>query len=555
MIDVESLYNRRADNRWDRVSVGDIFERLSWSLPDKPALIAAPCAVRDPAFATLTFRQADRVANRIANGLLNAGLARCDRVALNCDNSVEAFVVKVAIAKAGLVCVPINTMMAPDMVEHSLRHVGARLAIVDTEHWHKARGPIEAAGVRVIAAIADPQGQTGTLPSLHSLIDASADSEPDVTIHGDDIWEILMTSGTTSMPKAVMISHTYTYFAGMNQALAYSRGVRYEADYKMCSFLSVIYHVADQIFAFSTLLSGGSVVLGRAFHAERLLDALIEHRPSALFGGSPALIGELVRVAEARGGVSLASLKVVIYGWAAVPPTTVERLKALAPEVDLVGIFGQTEAIAIHRFWIGRWPEVHRDTAPAENVVGIPTPLLASTVMDEQGHSLHDQPGVRGEAVYRSPIMTAGYFRDEAATREAFRYGWFHSGDVCEYREDGLRSMVDRSKDIIKSGGENVSSLRVEAVVAQHPAVARVAVIGLPHEHWGEAVTAVVVPREGHAIDEAALVAFCRQRLGGFETPKRVLVMADLPSTVGGKVLKYKLRAMLKDSEPPLRAN
>ncbi len=171
--------------------------------------------------------------------------------------------------------------------------------------------------------------------------------------------------------------------------------------------------------------------------------------------------------------------------------------------------------------------------------------MLASTVVDEDGRSLHDQPGAAGEAVYRSPAVTAGYFRDEAATAEAFRGGWFHSGDMCVYDEEGLRIMVDRYKDVVKSGGENVSSIRVEAVLVQHPSVARAAVVGLPDARWGEAVTAVIVPAGGSVIDEAELIAFCRTRLAGFETPKRVVVMEDLPVTVGGKVLKYRLRAML----------
>ncbi len=144
------------------------------------------------------------------------------------------------------------------------------------------------------------------------------------------------------------------------------------------------------------------------------------------------------------------------------------------------------------------------------------------------------------------PAVTSGYFRDEAATSDAFRGGWFHSGDMCMYDEEGLRIMVDRYKDVVKSGGENVSSLRVESVLVQHPAVSRAAVIGLPDEHWGEAVTAVIIAQPGESVDEAALIAFCRARLAGFETPKRVVVVNELPVTVGGKVLKYRLREMLK---------
>ena len=137
----------------------------------------------------------------------------------------------------------------------------------------------------------------------------------------------------------------------------------------------------------------------------------------------------------------------------------------------------------------------------------------------------------------------AGYYRDEAATRHAFRHGWFHSGDSCAYDDAGLRIMLDRYKDIVKTGGENVSSLRVEAVLAQHPDVAKAAVVGLPHPRWSEAVTAVVVLRDGAAASEDDLIKHCRASLPGYETPKSVVFAADLPETVGGKVLKYKLRA------------
>jgi acyl-CoA synthetase (AMP-forming)/AMP-acid ligase II len=164
--------------------------------------------------------------------------------------------------------------------------------------------------------------------------------------------------------------------------------------------------------------------------------------------------------------------------------------------------------------------------------------------MDELGEMLEGQPGVPGEAVYRSPTVTAGYYKDLEATEHAFRFGWFHSGDSCVYDEDGLRIMIDRYKDIVKSGGENVSSLRVEAVLYQHPDVLKAAVIGLPHNHWGEAVTAMVVLKPDAATSADELILFSRERLGGHETPKRVVFVDELPETVGGKVLKYKLRKL-----------
>jgi acyl-CoA synthetase (AMP-forming)/AMP-acid ligase II len=168
--------------------------------------------------------------------------------------------------------------------------------------------------------------------------------------------------------------------------------------------------------------------------------------------------------------------------------------------------------------------------------------LLASTIMDFDGSDLLGKPGVPGEAVYRSPAVCSGYYRDQAATEEAFRYGWFHSGDSCVVDDDGLRIMVDRYKDIIKSGGENVSSIRVEAMLHGHPQVAKAAVIGLAHDRWGEAVTAVVVRQPGATVTEQELLEWARDRLAGFETPKAIVFTDALPETVGGKVLKYKLR-------------
>jgi acyl-CoA synthetase (AMP-forming)/AMP-acid ligase II len=212
-----------------------------------------------------------------------------------------------------------------------------------------------------------------------------------------------------------------------------------------------------------------------------------------------------------------------------------------------VGIFGQTEAISCHRFWPTVEREKYAAAGSSVNYVGIPNPLLASTILDFDGTDLLGTPGAQGEAVYRSPAVASGYYRDRAATAEAFRYGWFHSGDSCVADEDGLRIMVDRYKDIIKSGGENVSSIRVEAMLHEHPEVAKAAVVGLAHDRWGEAVTAVVVPAPGASTSADELIAHCRERLGGYETPKAVVFTDGLPDTVGGKVLKYKLRSLYAD--------
>jgi acyl-CoA synthetase (AMP-forming)/AMP-acid ligase II len=552
-IDVESLYGRRADNRWDRMSVGDILERMTHSDPDKVAFIAAPSAMADPRFARLTYADAERTANGVANALLSLGLSRADRIGMLCDNSVEAYVTKLAIAKAGLVAVPVNTMMAPDVVEAMLRHLEVRHAIVDGDLWPTKGGAFEAAGVEPVATIR--AGGSEVVPGTMDFFDFAASGpnvEPEVRIHGDDVWEVLMTSGTTAMPKAVMISHTYSYTAALGHALSYTRGLRFESDFRTCTFLPVIYHVGDHASVLSSLMCGGSIVFGRKPGGAITGDAVTREQVTCLWGGSPQFLAELVREVDANPiSYDLRSLTTIVYGWSVPAPGLVSALERICDGVFLIGLFGQTEAIACHRFRPDRWPDTFRRTAPEVNYVGTPISLLGSIVVDEHGNSLRDRPGVPGEALYRSPAMTSGYYRNREATEEAFRDGWFHSGDSCTYDEDGLRIMVDRYKDIVKSGGENVSTLRVESVLLQHPSVAAAAVVGVPDERWGELVTATVTAAYGQTVDEQAVIAFCRERLAGFETPKRVIVLDELPVTVGGKVLKYRLREMFSAQPAP----
>ena len=551
-IDVESLRDRRADDRFNRVAVGDVLERVCIADPQRIAMVAAPSAACDPRFARVSYGEAEETACRVANGLLALGCERCDRVAMLCNNSVEAYLAKLAIAKAGLVALPINPMLAPDVVEAMLRHVGATVAIVDADLWSTGGAAFAAAGVTPVAAIRAAGGAAA--PGLTDFADfaASAPSgEPELRIHGDDVWEILLTSGTTALPKAVMVSHTYSHMAALSHALSYTRGLRFESDFRTCTFLPVIYHVGHHAYVLAPLLCGGSVVFGRRPAGDTTAAAVTRERPTCLWGGSPQFLEELAGVVDADPmRYDLSSLTAIVYGWSALSPGLVVALERICgPDVRLVGLFGQTEAIACHRFWPERWPDLHRRTAPEVNYVGLPGPLLGAVIVGPDGHDLRDEPGAVGEAVYRSPAMASGYFRDEPATREAFRDGWFHSGDSCAYDEDGLRIMIDRYKDVIKSGGENVSSLRVESVLLQHPGVSAAAVVGMPDERWGEAVTGVVVLRPGEPGAPPDLIAFCRERLAGYETPKRIVVAAELPVTVGGKVLKYRLREMLAVNE------
>jgi len=544
-VDVTSLRYRRADRRWNRTAVGDMLERMTWSYPDRVALAGAAGAYGDARYASVSYADADATANRFANALLSRGLRAGHVVALLCENSVEAFLAKLGTAKAGLVVAPINPSLAPDVVTEILGRIEASLVVVDAELWPRLQGAVGAAGLRPDVTVEiggpAPPGSVG----FSAFVADQPDTEPDVTIHGDDIWELLFTSGTTATPKAVMLSHTSGTLGGYGFALSLTRGLRIEDDLVLCSYLPLVYHVGDTPFGLGTFAAGGTLVLGRRPEPDRIAETVASFAVTALWAGSPQLLRAVAERLEADPDRYPArSLRVVVYGWAALHPDVLASLQRVcAPELLAVGIFGQTECIPCHRFWPARDEDTYRATAPALNYVGVPSPLLASQVMAADGTSLEGRSGVPGEAVYRSPVIMAGYYKDPEATRHALRFGWFHSGDSCVYDERGLRIMVDRYKDVIKSGGENVSSLRVEAVLVQHPAVARAAVVGLPHEHWGEAVTALVVPRPGASVDAAELIGFCRSQLAGFETPKGVIVVDGLPETVGGKVLKYRLRA------------
>lgn len=550
--DVVSLRNRRADNRWDRTAVGDVLERVIWSLPNKTALVGWEGAYADPRFARMTYREADEAANQVANALVAEGLAPGDRVLLYCDNSVEAIILMFGIAKAGMVAVPVNSMLAPDVLAHVLETVDVSLVVADRELIDRGLDVFQrlAAPLRVAIEIGGtaPDGTVG----FSGWLDEQPRTEVDVRIHGDDIWELLFTSGTTSMPKASMTSHSYSYLCAHSYALSLTRGLAQESDVVIGTFLPIVYHCGHNATVIPALVCGGTAVIGRRPDARALAEAVTHEGVTAVWAGSPEWVENLVaRAEEDPEAIDLSSLSVVMYSWGAMSPDLLPRLREQAgEEVGLLELFGQTESMAGFRFWPAAHPERAADSHKGVNHVGVASPIVAADLRDPAGRSVWGRAGEPGEAVYRSPVLTAGYYRNPEATAEAFRDGWFHSGDVCSYVAPDERAavMLDRIKDIVKSGGENVSSMRVETVLSMHPDVARVAVVGEPDEKWGEKVTAVVIPAPGASPTESGLISWARTRLAGFETPKRVVFVDSFPVTVGGKVRKHDLRVLLQDA-------
>jgi acyl-CoA synthetase (AMP-forming)/AMP-acid ligase II len=541
-IDVRSLYGRRAVGRWERTSVGDVFERVAIARPDVEALVGVAGAASDSAYGRLSYAMADVLANRFAQALLARGVARGDRVLFVCENSVEAFVAKIGVAKAGCVAVPVNPSQTADVLAHAVRLTGPVLVLADAE----CVALPESAGVSVDVTIpiggAVLPGSIGFTEFCQGL----PAEPPELEIHADDIWQILFTSGTTAMPKGVMVSHQHAYLAALSRVAPYTRGLAHESQLRTACFLPIIFHVGDQTYTLPALFTGGTIVLGRRFNATAVAAAVAAERATAVIGGGVELARRLVGELEALGSAAVSTLTCFGYGLGLPDREMVARMEKLCPGISMLLIAGQTECVAGHRF-VATYSRAKYEEAMERgaNLVGWPSPLLASKVVDVEDGVTDIEQGELGELVYRSPIMAAGYFRDEEATERALLGDWFHSGDLGSIDPSGERLIQGRLKDMIKTGGENVASARVEAVVAKHPGVQRVAVVGLPDERWGERVAAAVVPVAGATIDPGEVIEFARARLAGYETPKQIVILDELPTDFAGKIQKHALREIL----------
>ena len=544
-IDAMSLYNRRAINRYERISVGDLMERVTWSFPDKEALVGWEGAYAHKENERLTYKQGDDKANQFANGLLEKGLKRGDRVAFYCGNSTEYMLAQLGAIKAGLVIVPLNTMLAPDLLDYIIKSTEPKSLVVDAELYPRGEKIFKEHRLKIDVTIPIGGETIEGSKSFSEFIAGKPANEPDVEIHGDDIVQILYTAGTTSLPKGAMLSHIYMYMSSIGWALSNNRGVPTELDYKMGIFYPV-FHIACQGMTLSALATGGTAVIIRRPDPQTMVEALSREKLTAIFGNPSDFCQVADTIEQNPGKYDTTNLRVVSHGWGASRPDYDRKFRKLFRQ-DLVMIDnnGQTECVYDNRFWHHMWYEKYEKNEPVVNYLGVSHPFYATTIMDDNGNLC--PPGVVGEKVMRSPVMMAGYYKDEESTKQAFRFGWFHGGDACMHDEEGLLVMVDRYKDIIKSGGENVSSIRVETVLKMHPKVENAAVIGLPHERWLEAVTACVVTKQGVELTEEELIAFCRERAAGYETPKKIVFVEEIPSTVGGKMQKYLLREKLKD--------
>ena len=510
------------DNRIWRHTVGDLLRRTAARLPGKLAIRCGATA--------WTYAEFDAVCNRLANGLARDGVATGDRVAILSRNSHAFAAMRFALARLGAVLVPVNFMLNADELAFILRHAGARRLAVGPDMV--ALGQAAAARDTAVESLIWLPGEDAAEPPagmthFDALLDADA-GEPDAPIDGRSLLQIIYTSGTESLPKGAMLTHDAVIWQYMSCIVEGEI-----AEHDLLVHALPLYHCAQlDVFLGPGVYVGATNVITGKPTPENILALIARHRANSFFA-PPSIWIALMR-SPAFEGTDLSTLAKGYYGASIMPVEVLRELAQRLPKLRLWNFYGQTE-IAPLATVLKPDDQLARAGSAGRAVLNVETRVVDDAMRDVA-------PGEIGEIVHRSPQLLHGYFRDEERTAAAFAGAWFHSGDLATRDADGYITVVDRKKDMIKTGGENVASREVEEAVYAFAGVSEVAVVGLPHPYWIEAVTAIVVPKAGASLDEAALIAHCRARLAHFKVPKRVVLVDALPKNPSGKLLKRELR-------------
>ncbi len=508
-----------------RMSHGEQLARVARRTPDAEALRFEGVS--------RSFGELDDRVDRLADALRSRGIGGGDRVATLMTNRMEVLETYLAAARLGAICVPVNFRLVADEIAYVLLDSGAAALVVDeglAPSAAKARQ--QAPDVRVCFVTAGDPAAAGSAaePYEAALDDATPGGPwPDVPEH--DPAFLMYTSGTTGRPKGAVLSHFNLLMNTMNMVVG--MGFR-DDDRRWLSGLP-LFHIGGLNGVLPYLLLGGTSVLlpSGQFDPLEVVELMESERISACYF-VPTQWQAICAVPDLDQR-DLSALRRISWGAAVAPPSVLQAMAEAFPGVPNYNAFGQTEMSSVTCVLRGE------DAIAKMGSVGTPIVNVEVRVVDEQMKDVAQ--GEVGEIVYRGPTVMQGYWNRPEATAEAFEGGWFHSGDLVRQDEDGFAYVVDRKKDMIISGGENIYCAEVEAAIDAHPGVREVAVIGLPHDKWGEVPLAVVVPVDAAAPpSEQEVIDWCRQRMASYKKPAQVVCTEPLPRNASGKVQKTVLR-------------
>ena len=484
---------------------------------------------------TWSYQSLNDAANSVASGLLAAGLSPGDRLAVYGKNSDAYVIAWLAATKAGLVHVPINFALSSDELRYILEQSGAKGVLSDSSLADKVQEATQGLALTVNGTLhADQQDiQLGRFDVLAYVHSSSSTREPAVAVEGSSLAQLLYTSGTTAAPKAAMMTHQ----ALMTEYMACMVELDIKGSDAMLAALPLYHSAQMHVFLMPALLLGAPIHLLEAPLPDSCLAAIAEQKIVSFFA-PPTVWISLLRHADVDR-FDLTSLKKAYYGASIMPVPVLEEMQQRFSGVGLYNCYGQSE--------IAPLATVLRPDEHAERPASAGRPILTveTRIVDLEMNDVDS--GEHGEIVHRSPQLMMGYWDKPEMTAESFQGGWFHSGDVGYFDEAGYLYVVDRIKDVINTGGVLVASREVEEALFKHSAISEVAVVGLPDEKWIEAITAVVVVKEGQVVSEDELIQHVKSLIAPYKVPKRVVFAEALPKSTAGKILKRHLRKDLKE--------
>ena len=469
-----------------------------------------------------TFKQTNQRVNALANGLLDLGLKKGDVCAFLCTNRVEIVEIYFALAKIGVLGIPLNYRLAPAEIIELMDYCEAKAMIFDP--WFgEVADQVRQALPRVEHFVGMGEGRPEFAHDYEQLLAESSQAEPNVTVTEEDYQYLNLTSGTTGLPKAYLLTHYNNA-----QLPIFSNALDIVRDDVILTVFPAFGRVG-----FAWILMGVYSGARNVLHQFNPLETLklIQSEKVTISNWVPTMAAFILSLPELQQH-DLSSLRGLVFAGSPLPSSIRDKVKqVICPNMYEYYGLQETGAVVVAK------PE-DKDRRP--DSVGQQIFTAEIKIVDPVGHDVPQ--GQRGEIIMQCPTATAGYYKNEAKTKEAFVDGWFHSGDIGYFDEDGYLYIAGRVKDMIISGGQNVFAVEVEDLLMKHPAVADCAVIGLPHDTWGEMVTAILIKAPEAQVTDEELTAYCKSNLAGFKTPKKFIwVEGPLPRTATGKVTKYVL--------------